>query len=79
MSPQEKENSIRVKLDKSETLSAAARYKHNVCDTNNAWGESLLQLLAVEHQCFKIQPFLETCFICFAYTIRTATTVLSFP
>lgn len=78
MSPQEKENSIRVKLDKSETLSEpAAGYNHNVCDTNSAWGESL-QLLAVEHQCFKIQ-LLETCFICFVYTIRTETTVLSFP
>lgn len=58
MSPQEK-NSIRVKLDKSEILSeTAARYKHSVCDTNNVWGDSL-QLLAVEHQCFKIQ-LLET-------------------
>lgn len=42
MSPQEKENSIKIKSDKKVSKSpsqTAARHNHKVCDTNNACGE----------------------------------------
>lgn len=48
---------IQLGLDKkinATTTEIAAGDNHKIWNTNNAWGEPH-KLLAVEHQCFKIQ------------------------
>lgn len=55
MPPWEKDNSVRVRQKiNATTTEIAAGDNHKIWNTNNAWGEPH-KLLAVEHQCFKIQ------------------------